>query len=385
LEVYLARKQIITALIIIFTTVFQISLSAGSQRLILQDYKIYDAYGARLEENSLSENYILYFFFSLKIRSHRQSLVKLEMINRKYYRKGLGVAAVNVSGRVGKAYLQKLDELGYTLSVYWSNMRNIRDTAGYEGSPIAILTNRRGNIFYKGAFDGLNERRIDMVLSGEYSSLSSASTIPDNSSRFSTARIETSPGGAESRNENWRRIARANVSSSAIRVPSNSNVVSNQALPGAGRVVVPEHGMPAPARQGLSGFYLSMPVNAVVQSGFGYRRNPFNGSTSFHPGVDYWKYNISGTPIKAAAPGVVIKAVRAGNYYGYGLYVEIKHNSTYTTTYGHCSAVLVVKGQRVKRGQIIAKVGRSGAATGAHLHFELKIKGKHANPLSLMR
>ena len=94
-----------------------------------------------------------------------------------------------------------------------------------------------------------------------------------------------------------------------------------------------------------------------------------------HPGIDMAAPQ--GTDIHAAANGVVIKA---GWYGGYGNAVVISHGSGLTSLYGHNSSVLVKVGQKVKKGQVIAKMGSTGWSTGSHCHFEVRQNGQLRNP-----
>jgi murein DD-endopeptidase MepM/ murein hydrolase activator NlpD len=90
-----------------------------------------------------------------------------------------------------------------------------------------------------------------------------------------------------------------------------------------------------------------------------------------------------GTPIVAAADGKVISA--GWNSGGYGNLVKIKHFDGSITLYAHNSKILVRRGQWVKQGQQIAKMGSTGFSTGPHLHFEIHPKGKQAvNPIALL-
>lgn len=117
---------------------------------------------------------------------------------------------------------------------------------------------------------------------------------------------------------------------------------------------------------------------ARVTSGFGMRRHPIQGYTKMHKGTDFGAP--TGTPIFAAGDGTVS---RAGWHGGYGKYVSIKHNGTYTTAYGHMSAINVKPGQRVKQGQVIGRVGSTGNSTGPHLHFEVLKNGTQVNPVKV--
>lgn len=112
------------------------------------------------------------------------------------------------------------------------------------------------------------------------------------------------------------------------------------------------------------------PARGVVTSPFGsrWRRH--------HTGVDIAARR--GTPIRAARDG---RVVRAGWYGGYGLVVVVDHGDGMETWYGHASAVLVRVGQWVERGQPIARVGCTGACTGPHVHFEVRVRGRPVNPL----
>lgn len=119
-----------------------------------------------------------------------------------------------------------------------------------------------------------------------------------------------------------------------------------------------------------------MPVNGRIVSGFGSRFHPILHRRKMHTGVDIAAS--SGTPIHAAGSGVVILSAY---YRGYGNAVIIDHGNNVTTLYGHCSALLVSEGQSVKVGQVIARVGATGMATGPHLHWEVRRHGTPVSPL----
>jgi murein DD-endopeptidase MepM/ murein hydrolase activator NlpD len=81
--------------------------------------------------------------------------------------------------------------------------------------------------------------------------------------------------------------------------------------------------------------------------------------------------------VVAVAAGVV---TWAGKRYGYGNMVEINHGKGYVTRYGHNGKILVHVGDRIKQGQVIAKMGSTGRSTGPHVHFEVRLNGKSVNP-----
>jgi len=112
-----------------------------------------------------------------------------------------------------------------------------------------------------------------------------------------------------------------------------------------------------------------------VSSRFGKRVDPFTKRVTFHSGVDI--ASPKGTAFTAMADGVV---TWSGKRAGYGNMVEIDHGDGRSTRYGHASALLVAKGDYVKKGQKIGLVGSTGRSTGPHLHFEVLMNGKQINP-----
>jgi murein DD-endopeptidase MepM/ murein hydrolase activator NlpD len=112
-----------------------------------------------------------------------------------------------------------------------------------------------------------------------------------------------------------------------------------------------------------------------VSSGFGIRMDPFTGHQAVHEGVDIAAR--FGGPIYAASDGVVNWAA---DKVGYGLVVEVTHESGLITRYAHTSQILVKEGDRVSKGQEIARVGTTGRSTGPHLHFEVRLYGQPVNP-----
>lgn len=115
-----------------------------------------------------------------------------------------------------------------------------------------------------------------------------------------------------------------------------------------------------------------------LASGFGYRLHPIYKTRMMHSGLDFTA-NI-GTPIYATGDGIVGGINSAGA--GYGRHVLINHGFGYQTLYGHMSKVLVKRGQKIKRGELIGLVGNSGISTGPHLHYEVVKNGRKINPIN---
>jgi murein DD-endopeptidase MepM/ murein hydrolase activator NlpD len=129
------------------------------------------------------------------------------------------------------------------------------------------------------------------------------------------------------------------------------------------------------ARKGLMG----TPVEgARLTSGFGMRFHPLLSYSRMHQGVDFGAP--SGAPILAAASGTVSFAGRHG---GHGNYVQLKHSKELMTAYAHMSRFAVRAGQQVAQGQVIGYVGSTGMSTGPHLHYEVWLRGRATNPVSL--
>ncbi len=124
---------------------------------------------------------------------------------------------------------------------------------------------------------------------------------------------------------------------------------------------------------------LIMPTTGVFSSGFGYRTDPFGGGTSFHAGQDIAAP--TGTPIVAATAGTVAIVETPGQSGGYGNFTCIDRGGGFATCYAHQSAVFVHVGQVVAQGQLIGLVGSTGASTGPHLHFEVRINGVPVDPV----
>jgi len=121
------------------------------------------------------------------------------------------------------------------------------------------------------------------------------------------------------------------------------------------------------------------PVNGVVRSSFGRRSDPFSGESAVHAGVDLSA--AVGTPVKVTADGVVEIVTTSGRY---GRLVVVDHGGGLQTFYGHLSHFLVVPGQEVRRGEVVALSGATGRVTGPHLHYEIRIHGTPVNPYAYL-
>lgn len=117
-------------------------------------------------------------------------------------------------------------------------------------------------------------------------------------------------------------------------------------------------------------------IGAYSIHGFGMRKHPILGVRKFHRGIDIncnW-----GTPVHSPGDGKVRSVQRQS---GFGLVIEIDHGYGYSTIYAHLSKALVKRGEKVKRGQVIAKSGNSGLSSGPHLHYEVHHNGKALDPI----
>jgi len=130
------------------------------------------------------------------------------------------------------------------------------------------------------------------------------------------------------------------------------------------------------ARSNIGNFI--WPVRGRITSPYGMR--VISGRKDFHAGIDIG--GPTGTNIVAAESG---RVSYAGYMRGFGNVIVLSHDGGYSTVYGHNSVNLVKKGQYVNKGSIIGKVGRTGNATGPHLHFEIRLSGKPVNPLPYLK
>lgn len=129
-------------------------------------------------------------------------------------------------------------------------------------------------------------------------------------------------------------------------------------------------------------FMYPVPGYTYISSYYGWR---FNG-TDFHTGVDFTGSNVNGKKVVAANAGTVTftKSTYIAGV-GYGKYLILDHGGGYSTLYAHLSSINVSVGDEVRKGENIANVGSTGWSTGPHLHFEIRVNGKHTNPLPYLQ
>ena len=126
---------------------------------------------------------------------------------------------------------------------------------------------------------------------------------------------------------------------------------------------------------------LGKPIERIrVSSPFGAREDPFQGMPARHEAVDL--KGITGEPVYTRAPG---KVVRAGMWGWYGNMVEIDHGMGFRTRYAHLDKIFVRKGETVRSGDRIGNVGSTGRSTGAHLHYEIRVRGHAVDPMNFIK
>ena len=144
----------------------------------------------------------------------------------------------------------------------------------------------------------------------------------------------------------------------------------------------PEGGSPAyydENGRSMKRFFLKSPLKfepRITSRFSSSRRHPILGYARAHNGVDY--HAPTGAPVGAVAPGVVTMSGWTG---GGGRTVKVRHPNGYETEYLHLSSIAVRAGQRVSQGDLVGRVGRTGLATGPHLHYGLKKNGRYVNPI----
>lgn len=122
-----------------------------------------------------------------------------------------------------------------------------------------------------------------------------------------------------------------------------------------------------------------VPGYSTISSPFGYRVHPVLGVSKLHTGIDIPAP--TGTPAVAVASGTVIYSGVQGTY---GNTVMIRHDNGLVSLYAHNSSLVVKVGDKVKKGQVVTKIGSTGRSTGPHLHFEIRVNGTPQNPLNYL-
>lgn len=137
------------------------------------------------------------------------------------------------------------------------------------------------------------------------------------------------------------------------------------------------------------GFAWPLPGYSTITSYFGMRYDPYYHVYRGHNGIDISGASVFGKPIVASASGKVSSTIHTASSGGYGEYVILNHGyingSLVTTHYAHMTYFVVSPGQSVKQGQVIGYVGSTGASTGAHLHFEVRVNNTPVNPLGYVK
>jgi murein DD-endopeptidase MepM/ murein hydrolase activator NlpD len=150
-----------------------------------------------------------------------------------------------------------------------------------------------------------------------------------------------------------------------------NNITDASKISAGKRLIIPNVPL---SRRNSNIYNFIWPLRGRITSPYGVRVS--SGSKEFHSGIDI--SSPFGSNIVAAENG---RVSYAGYMRGYGNLIILSHDEGYSTVYAHNSVNLVKKGQYIKKGSVIAKVGRTGNATGPHLHFEVRLSGKPLNPL----
>lgn len=159
-----------------------------------------------------------------------------------------------------------------------------------------------------------------------------------------------------------------------------NNLALEVALSAGTTLFLPDAEMDWVTRQEINGDLFQRPLKSryYFSSYFGWRKNPFTGTRTYHGGIDMAAN--TGTAVYAALEGTVIEA---GYNNTYGNYVVIRHHSGYQTLYGHLNSINTKRGRYVYTNTKIGTVGSTGMSTGPHLHFAVYKNGKGVNPQNL--
>ena len=130
----------------------------------------------------------------------------------------------------------------------------------------------------------------------------------------------------------------------------------------------------------ISSLPIGSPIDFIrMTSGYGARIDPQRRTLSFHHGLDL--VGIKNEKVSSVSDGVVIAA---GQFSGYGNYIEINHGNGIKTGYAHLKKIFVRPGNKVHKGDIIGVQGSTGKSTGDHLHYEVKITNQRKNPVTFI-
>ena len=180
---------------------------------------------------------------------------------------------------------------------------------------------------------------------------------------FSTDTNKRDTASVKPISPNWKYAGATLVLCMAIAIPQFSSWVESQ--------------LPTRLPQQSKSLDTAFPTTkgTPISSSFGWRNHPLSGERKFHYGIDFAAPE--GTPIYAYKAGLVKFAQWKG---GYGITTIINHGAGKKTLYAHASELTVKEGEKVEKGQMIGKVGSTGASTAPHLHFEVLINDKPVNP-----
>ena len=187
-------------------------------------------------------------------------------------------------------------------------------------------------------------------------------------------------GGGDAIPPEWENAVSAEVSDQLIQTHTDMDQLLREArfLKASFDTILSVLGKDTKMRRHIPSITPVAAENPRISSGFGIRRDPFTGRRQFHNGIDY--PGRIGTPIVATADGVIDKIDRNNRL---GWYVAIAHGYGLRTVYGHLNRKpQIAVGDRVKRGQKIGEMGRTGRATASHLHYAVSKNGKAENPMN---
>lgn len=155
---------------------------------------------------------------------------------------------------------------------------------------------------------------------------------------------------------------------------SSAAVYEEVTYPIINKQVIPQ--VAAATQQHLESGSQVWPIHGLVTTQFGVPHRPWQDR---HTGIDISSRARSGvTPVTVFREGTVIKTIR--QYSSYGYHVIVDHGNGLTSLYGHLSSISVIEGQHVRPGDMIGREGSTGASTGTHLHFEIRLNGTPVNP-----